>query len=227
MASTITLQNVVNVSQIFLRNLPLGSLNGVVNEPALTIANMTAAIILAPPLSWPWNSAISTTTTLTVGTPTVTVSLPSFGWLQTASVTLGGVTTQLTIKDDLGESSQQQLPTFISVKGQDGLGNVTFRMMGVPDQAYTLNLDYQQAPPLFTTLSQTWSPIPDSLSHIYQLGFRAFAYEIDADPRWQATMQLFLSQLLNAHGGLSEQQKNLFLQNYAAFARVPQTQTRR
>jgi hypothetical protein len=34
-----------------------------------------------------------------------------------------------------------------------------------------------------------------------------------ADPRYQITMQLFLQQVVAANGGLSDDQKNLFLED--------------
>lgn len=208
--STIQLQSTVNTAQLFLHSAPLATVGGVANEPAFTIANTVMSLILAPPLAWPWNRSTKEIT-LVVGTQDYTASIPNFGWLETASVTVNDTTFQLEIKQHLSEESNQQRPNLISVHSTDGEGNWTFRLMAIPDQAYTLTLTYQQVAPLFTGLVQTWSPIPDTLSPLFSLGFRAFSYEYSTDPRWMNTLQLFLTQLANINGGLSDEQKNLFL----------------
>lgn len=211
--STIELQSTINAASIFLRSMPLASVGGYSNEPALTIANSVLSLVLAPPLAWPWNRGTFTSPALVVGTQNFTANIPTFGWLETASISVGGKTYELAIKNKLSEESNQQRPGFIAVQSTDGTGNWTFRLFPSPDQAYTVTLNYQQTAPLFTSLTQTWSPIPDTLSALYTLGFRAFCYEYLADPRWINTLQLFLSQLVGTNGGLDDAQANLFLWN--------------
>jgi hypothetical protein len=210
MASTTTIQDTMNVASLFLRSRPLSSVGGTANEPALTIANNVMSIILGAPLVWPWNSA-STTTALTVGVQNVTLALPSYGFLSTASISYNGSSYALEIKNALSTEVLQQRPVYISAHLEDGAGNVTFRLFPVPDQPYTLSLTYQQVPILATALTATWAPIPDALGPLVNLGFRAFCYEYAEDPRWVNTLQLFLSQLVGANGGLTEMQKDLFL----------------
>lgn len=217
-SSTVTLQQVVNAASLFVRSAPLIGINGVANEPALTIANGVMSLILGPPLDWPWNSAVATQG-MTVGQQDTTIAIANFGWLEGASISFGGASYALEIKSDLSEDANQQRPAYIDTKSTDGAGSWTFRVLPAPDQAYTLTVHYQMAAPLLTTLAQTWSPIPDTFSAVYQLGFRAFVYEYLADPRWQLSLQLFLSQLAGKHGGLTDQERDLFLWNRLRDAR--------
>ncbi len=209
-SSTRTLQDTVNLAQIFVRNAPLTGINGVTDEPALSIANTVASLMLSPPLDWPWNSSVASGA-MTVGTQDTSIPIANFGWLTGASIAYGGKTYQLELRDDLSLETNQQRPAYVCTKSTDGAGNWTFRVLPAPDQAYTLTVQYQQAAPTFTALTQTWSPIPDSLQALYELGFRAFVYEYLTDPRFQLELAQFLSRLVAAHGGLTDQEKDLVL----------------
>ena len=69
----------------------------------------------------------------------------------------------------------------------------------------------QNAAPVFTSVTDTWAPIPDYLSYIYNSGMKALAYEYLSDERYVTAMQLFLTNLVAANNGLTESQAAIFL----------------
>jgi hypothetical protein len=214
MASTITLQETVNWALPLLRYQPLTI--GTSNEPAITSANIILQTILGPPFIWRWNRNTNATTVTVAGTQDYTVALSDFGYFEKATVTdPTGNVTELVWKEVLSietnVSANRARPTFISTQLDDNAGNITFRLMPVPDQVYTLTLIYQKAPVLFTALSGTWAPIPDYMEYIYTRGFLAFAFQLGDDQRFMVEHQRFLAQLISAAEGLSEMQKNIFL----------------
>jgi hypothetical protein len=142
----------------------------------------------------------------------------SFNWMETQSVLDITQTTdkwiEIQSKISLGLDSSQARPKFISAQIDDGLGDITFRLMPVPDAAYPVVITIQQKPPLFTSVNQTWSPIPDEYSHIYNWGFLSMMWMYADDPRFAFANQKFISHLLAASEGLSETEINIFLNNW-------------
>ncbi len=154
----------------------------------------------------------------TSGTATARVfAAPSFGWLEKASLTASGVAKELEVALVLAEDSQTNLPVKIAPQLDNGSGTVTFRLLPVPDKVYTLTLTWQQAAPTFTAISDTWTPFPDYMFHIYSTGVLAKAYEYLGDSRWPFTMNMFLKQLVSFYGGLTESQANIFLNDRLVF----------
>ena len=121
---------------------------------------------------------------------------------------------QITNQLDLALDSSQARPRFISAQGDDGNGNITFRMMPVPDRSYPVAITLQQDPPLFTSTGQTWAPIPDEYARIYNWGFLSLMWLFADDPRFAIANQKFISQLLGTAEGLDETKKNIFLQGW-------------
>ena len=142
----------------------------------------------------------------TIATPTVT----STGPLSTK---------ELTINQTLAQESVLGQPGYISVIGDDNNGNITFRLMPSPDQPYTLSIIYQKASPTFESTIDTWNPIPDYLSYLYTKGFEAKAYEYKGDERFAFAWQEFLKMVLSASDGLTETQKNIYLDPQIVTAR--------
>ena len=182
-----------------------------------------------------WNpNATGTTTDGTVvwtnlgpiGTPVSQTY--KFGWIEKANVQyvtnpspLVTKWTELTPKISLGLDSSLTRPNTISAQGDDGLGNITFRLMSVPDASYPVAITLQQKPPLFTKVGQTWAPIPDEYSRLYNWGFLALAWLFADDPRFATANQKFVTQLLSTNEGLTETQKNIFLGNWDAITGAP------
>jgi len=142
---------------------------------------------------------------------------PNFGWIEKATLANGGESKELEIALALGEDLQTNLPVKIAAQLDDGVGTVTFRLLPAPDKIYSFKLTWQQAAPSFTATSDTWSPFPDYMFHLYSTGVLAKAYEYLGDSRWPFTMNMFLKQLVSFHGGLSESQVNIFLSERLIF----------
>jgi len=140
-------------------------------------------------------------------------SVNEVGAAATMSVSGSGTSKELEIALLLAEDTKRNLPAHISAQLDNGAGLITFRLLPVPEQSYTLKLTWQVQSPTFSATSGTWDPIPDYMFSIYSQGVLAKAYEYLGDERWPFTMNLFLRQLLSFHGGLSESQQDIFINN--------------
>jgi hypothetical protein len=224
MATTNSLARTVNLASVMNHLKPLSNVGGFALEPALSLADWTRNFILSPPFAWRWNRA---TYRLTVGPDSqdYKAELPKFGWLERASVTdTNGVVHELEVALNLGESSAQNLPVKIAARLDDNQGNITFRVLPLPDKSYTVQLSYQLASPLFVQLTDTWAPIPDYLSYLYNQGFVAKVYEYGSDERFLPTMQLFVRQVIAANSGLSDTQINIFMEDRVNTTRTGQSE---
>jgi hypothetical protein len=215
MASTITLQNTINWASGYIFSQPAAL--GAANEPAITIANTVKQAILGPPFVWRWNRATPGAQTLTAGTQDYAIALGTFGFLEKAWVTwASGASVQEIeqIVDVLSVETVQDQPTGrIAAQLDDNAGNITFRVSPVPDaaQTYSLQLAFMKKATLFAALSDTWAPIPDEMSYIYNFGFLGLLLAFKKDPRAQVYDARFTAHLLGAQSGLTEMQKNIFL----------------
>jgi hypothetical protein len=215
MASTIQLQTTINWASAFcdFEELNIGS-GGANNEPAITNANVILQTIVGPPFKWNWNRATVSITTV-VGTQDYPTSTTSYGFLEGGSVTLGSSTFGLKeVKQSLEVGTETGRPESIAPQIDNNAGSITFRFLPVPDQIYTIVPFYQQSAPLFTSLSQTWSPIPDKLEYLYSWGFLALSLAYADDQRFPIFNQKFVAHLLGAQQGLSEMEKNMFLDSW-------------
>jgi hypothetical protein len=225
MPSTNTLSRSISVAQNFLKNAPLTGIGGNPLEPAASIGDYTRQFMLAPPFGWRWNR-VTTTFNTVAGTQDYTKVLTNFGWLESASTNdnLGSAGSIVAMQNRLNESEDgsQSRPRYISARLDDDTGDITFRLLPTPDTVYTVSVTYQKAAPSFANLSDTWSPLPDFMSNLYNYGFRAFAYEYFDDPRFSFTFQMFLRQLVSASEGLSETQRSIYLADFLSNAREQQ-----
>lgn len=212
MASTITIQQTVNWEAAFLEQQPV-LINGM--EPALSSAQLIIQTVLGPPFAWPWNRGIVNYTT---AAQDYTVSpLNDFGFLEGGSVqatATGSRPMALAVKHFLEQDASSARPSHASPFIDDGLGNITFRLMPSPDQSYAVTLPYQRKAPLLYSLAQTWAPIPDEKTYMCQWGHLALMSLIGNDARFNEYNQKFITALLSAQGGLSELERNLFLGNW-------------
>ena len=213
-SSTVTLLRSLEWAKrfVFNRQLSIGDFK----EPFLTSANIVYQTMLSPPFVWRWNRQVITFSTI-AGTQDYTEAC-NFGYIENASVqdTSASATgwIEITPKIDLALNTQQSRPEFISGQLDDNNGNITFRFMPVPDKVYPISITLQQKPALLTSLNQTWAPIPDEFSFIYQVGILSWMYSFADDPRAATTRQQFVSHLLGASEGLTATQVNIFLSNY-------------
>lgn len=220
MASTIQLQRTINRSSQFIRLAPLTFASNTANDPAFSNADWVMQTILAPPFAWRWNrNATATPTSPTFktisGVTDYKVSLPDFGWVEKAvgyDVADGYRAFELQVGLISGGESLQNEPARIAAQYDDGEGNITFRLFPPPDDKdYNIVVEWQESAPLFTAPTQTWAPIPDYLSYVYNSGSDAKNYEYANDPRYGSAMQLFYTQLASVAEGLDASQKNLWL----------------
>lgn len=216
---TNSLQRSVNVAQNFVRNAPL-TFTGT-NDPAFLIADWVRQFILGPPFAWRWNRQ-KISVTLSQGTQDYVVNVANknngfpLGWIEQATLadatTSPSLTYQLEVKLDIAEETTLNQPRQISAQYDDSNGNITFRFNPPPDKStYTAIVTYQVAPPIFGSLGDTWAPIPDYLSYLYNQGIVAKAYEYLGDGRFGVAMPLFLRQVVAANQGLDDTQVNIFL----------------
>lgn len=142
----------------------------------------------------------------------------TFGWLETVSVqdTINTMPKWFEITNELclASDSAQSRPRFISAQGDDGAGAITFRLMPVPDTSYPIAMTLQQKPSVFTSVHQSWAPIPDEYARIYNWGYLSLMWLFADDPRFGAANSKFVSQLISTSEGLDETQKNIFLQGW-------------
>ena len=218
-SSTIQLQRTINRSSQYARLEPLLFASNTANDPAFSNADWVMQTILAPPFAWRWNRTSEGTPSnpafqTTIGVTDYQVSLPTFGWLEKATLydpTSGYAALELQVELNKAIETAPLQPQRIATQLDDGEGNITFRLFGSPDQVYNVCLEFQNAAQLFTSPTQTWSPIPDYLSYIYNEGMDYRTFEYLADPRMQTSGQLFFQSLASASEGLTESQKNLWL----------------
>jgi|SRR5581483_6366290 len=217
--SSIQLQRTLQMASVFVRQAPLTNVGGFALEPGFSIADWVRQFILAPPFAWRWNRAVATFQTAQAQQDySVSIPAPGLGWIEKATVN-DGVVHELEVALNLSEESGQELPTKIAARLDDGLGNITFRLTPVPPKVYTVTVTYQKAAPTFVNLTDTWQPIPDYLSFLFNTGVLAKAYEYWSDERYPFTMQLFMRQVIAANEGLTESQVNLFLSERVNTAR--------
>jgi len=152
----------------------------------------------------------------------------TMAWIENGAVmdttSNGPIWKQLQTKIDLSVEEKIARPTYVSAQFDDGNGNLTFRLMPTPDKAYPVTLQMQAKPSLFTKTKQTWAPIPDEYAHIYNWGFLSLMWLFADDPRFTTANGKFISSLLATNTGLSETQRNIFLQNWYSITGQPQAE---
>jgi hypothetical protein len=190
------------------------------NGQLLTLATANSTTVTAPVN----NKTTYTSTPDTVGVLTAqttqdyTIAAPAFSHIEHASVLDIGTTPNkwwaLQVKGNLGLDSTLARPSFISPHSEDGQGNVTFRVMPAPARNYPAAVHVQLAAPLITSINQTWSPMPDYMRYIYSWGFLALIWAFSDDNRFQIANQKFTAGLLARAEGLTDEDKNIFMNNW-------------
>jgi hypothetical protein len=170
-----------------------------------------------------WNHTLNGTTTdnLVVWQNKGPIGVPvsqqfNLSWIETASIQDKSKWMELTPELCLSSDSSLARPRFLSAQADDGQGAVTFRLMPVPDAAYPVAITLQQKAPVLTGVgpTQTWAPIPDHMASIYNWGYLSLMWLFADDPRFGVANQKFVSQILATAEGLTETQRNIFLQGW-------------
>ena len=221
MATTNTIQNTLNWCAAYILNRPSAGVAGFANEPALTNANLIISTILAPPFAWQWNRSELTFQTV-INQPDYFISVPRFGWLEKATLTWSGTppVIQLQIAAALAASGKPNRPALICPIKDDNNGNITFRLMPIPDQVYSVTLMYQNVFPILTELTQTWAPIPDKYNFLYQRAMLAQLHAMYDNATYVTELQIFFKQLVGCSEGLSDTAKAIFLEDRLAQIRT-------
>lgn len=215
---TVTATNTFAVNDLVLpKNLVgLTGLNGLLLEIASAIPTQFTALV---PTLGNGSDTVGVFTNIT--TQDYTVAVPTFSHITHSSVMDLDSTGkplkwyQLTVKNSLSLETSSSRPEFISPQSEDGNGNVTFRVTAAPDKKYPVSLNVQLAAPAVTSVNQTWAPLPDFMQYIYTWGFMALIWQFADDPQRAAyANNQFKATLLARADGLTDEQKNIFLNNW-------------
>ena len=121
---------------------------------------------------------------------------------------------ELTVKNNLSLDSVTGRSTFISPESEDATGNLTFRVMPSPDEAYPISIHAMLTPPQITSVNQTWAPLPDYLQNVYTLGFLSFMMAFNDDPRAPMYNSQFKAAILARQDGLTQEERDIFLNSW-------------
>lgn len=226
-ATTLTVQNAINFATPILKNQPLQVSN---QEPALSAANIVLQRMLSAPFRWRFNRSVIEFVTAVTTPPTTdySVNVTNLGFLEECwLIDSNDNATQLNGVLSLAVDTNITRPTLIAPQYDNDAGEITFRLQNAPDAVYTVNCNYQQKPPLLTSVASPWYPVPDEFCYIFYLGFLCFVSLLINDSRFPIFEKWFIGALLAAQDGLSEQEKNVFLGNWMAdVATVARAQAR-
>lgn len=217
-----TIQNSIDYSQTYTQYSPLNV--GAANEPAITIANEIQNLVVGPPFTWGWNRKEDSSTSTVAGTQDYLIPLTDFAFLEEVTLTdSNGVvhdvpdvynTKSLGIAD--ANTNKQARPNAACVLLVTYGTSIKLRFMGAPDQVYLITLTYQKlVTPMaaLTGATGTWT-IPPQYSDIYNSLFLGEALSTVDDARANVYRQRGVTALLAKSEGLSDMQKNAFLEQY-------------
>lgn len=216
-----TLQQSINYALTFVQYSPLNVGTG--NEPAISTANEIQNMILNAPFTWGWNRNENNSLTLAPPTQDYVVPLTDFSFLE--KVTLTDPNGSVFTVDDvyntsalgIGDATTNKLarPNAVSVLKVTYGTSVTLRFLAVPDKAYKVTLTYQKLVTPIASLAAPWA-IPDQYIDIYNNLFVGEAMAIVDDARANLYRQRGVAALLSKSEGLTEMQKDDFLEQYWA-----------
>ena len=199
------------------------------NGQLLIILTASPTVITAAVTTVTYASAVDTGTLTNPTNQDYTIAVPEFSHIEHASVLDITKTPtnwiELKVQNDLALDSRNARPTFVGPHVEDGAGNVTFRVMPSPNAAYPVSIHVQLAAPLITSINQTWSPMPDFMQYIFSWGFLALVWAFADDARFQIANSKFTAGLLARSEGLTEEERNIFLNNWNNV--IPQNQQTR
>lgn len=189
---------------------------GTSNMPIIGIANIVRNIILAAPMQWSFNRGENTSYTLIKDLQDYTLAISDFGYLEAASIKDPDDGKYYEIPDilnneALAKSTTSSRPQTISIHNITG---PVLRFSAVPNKAYPLYLVYQKVATQFSTTSNPWSPIPDTLSDVYNNMCLGYYMDSCQDPRAPQYIGRGVAGLLARQSGLSEMDKAVFAQSY-------------
>lgn len=208
MAVTLSIRNSLIFISTLIKNQRL-NINNL--EPGLTAANMTLGLMLGPPMVWRFNRASVNFAITTAGGNDYTISVPTLGaietqWLTDAANNIHALEGAVA----LPKTTAKRRPQRIAPQYDNNAGLITFRVDAVPDRNYQAYLDYQQKAPKLTSYGQTFAPVADEFSYIFDRLMLSEAALIVNDPRFLVWRREGLASLLATQDGLDAQAKALF-----------------
>lgn len=217
MASSLVLQNSMNFVGPILKNQPLQVSN---QEPALTAGNMVLGTMLGPPMKWRFNREEINFPVTSANTDYL-ISVSQLGFIETQwCVDAAGQYLPLGGALSLPVNGAQGRPERLAPQFDDNAGGITFRLDKKPDKNYTVYCDFQKKAPLMTSAASEWAPVPDEFNYIFNQGFLCIMSLIVNDSRFPIFENYFISRLLGAQDGLTDQERNIFVGNWAAFVQT-------
>lgn len=217
MASTITVQDLVDFARTHVKLIPLQNIGGFQDEPALRLANKIKKRIINRAYNWEWNRA-SIPAFLTVENQfEYPHYMPDIGWLERGyaeyedSGSVPKDTHPLIIKRDL------QRPWF---RGEPQMVGLDINVVRVPvirvfpfptNIEWRLYIDYQRKPTRIddmTCPSGSFAPIPDEMEDVLTQFFLAFAYQIAGDKQHYYSSLVDAERLLAGHAGYSSAEES-------------------
>lgn len=209
----LTIQNVVDWARTHAKLIPIVGVGGFSNEPALSIANDVIQEILSPPFNWKFNRKEATTFDTVENQQDYTAAITDLGWLESCSIVDKNST--LTPQPQYPIEVVQNLPpTYLKddpmkIAWMKPTGSqITFRLDKVASTTiFTVKPVYQGKPPIKTSLTQDWSPIPDEMGFVIRQGFLAHAYRLADDPRAAQEYAKFIAMIKTALGYADAEQE--------------------
>jgi hypothetical protein len=150
-----------------------------------------------------------------LGAPGIT----NFGWLTSASM--------LELNNNSSPANQRQLkavrnvakwskvadPEQVAMVQDLGTGVLKFRLYYTPGSTvWAVNLVYQKAAPVLTSLLGTWAPIPDMFGSMIRQALFYRMYRYLSSPTANAEYQKLQAEIAKAKGRDQAEQSNLFLE---------------
>ena len=215
--SVVTTTGVGQVALLADFSVPAAS---VLNGQAVSILTNNGTTVTAQINTPNLVATLATGGTLTAATTQdYTLLVPEFSHIEHASVLDIRTPTapkwfELESKDNLALESNTARPIFIEPHNEDALGYVTFRVMPAPNLAYPVAIHIQKVAPAVISLNQTWAPIPDFMSYIYNWGFLSMMWSFSDDPRAPMASQKFITHLLGRATGITATERNIFLNRW-------------
>jgi len=148
------------------------------------------------------------------------LAIPGFAYVEEAAVrdltgtaNAPGKWFELKVQNELSMEQFSARPAFICPRNQDANGNVSFRVMAAPDKPYPVRLRVQLISTVMTSMNQAWG-MPDFMRYVYEPGFLALLLHFSDDPRAAYFSNQFKAALLSRAEGLTEEERNIFLNNW-------------
>jgi hypothetical protein len=209
---TLSLQNSINFVMPILKNQPLLVS---INEPALTAANLVLGTILSPPFKWAFNRGTTSVAIDAAHGTDYPLTIVDFGFLDTQWLTdQNGKVFELKGATSHAKEAGIGRPTSVAPQYDDDAGTITLRFNSMPDGPYSAYFDYQKAIALMNSAASLWGVVPDRFMYVYNQGFLAMMSLLVNDARFPIFNQLFISRLLGAQDGLSDQEREIFIGNW-------------